>query len=225
MDITSKLKEKILQIGVSEFGFARLDSVEGYNYPNLPYAISIAVKLSDEIVDNIQRGPSYTYFHLYRTINSYIDNACFQIGLELEKNGYRYMQIAASQSIPDNKIPYSGAFSHKIAARLAGLGTIGKNALFLSYKHGPRVRLGTVLTNAPLSVGKEGKVNICDSCNLCKNACPALAITGESFSPEKRRDEFIDAKACSDYMKNNFKHIGRGVVCGICMAVCPHGKK
>ncbi len=67
--------------------------------------------------------------------------------------------------------------------------------------------------------------NSCGSCNRCVNACPAMALTGKEWYPGEARDEIIDAKACSDYMNRNFKHIGRGSVCGICISVCPAGVK
>lgn len=65
----------------------------------------------------------------------------------------------------------------------------------------------------------------CGSCRRCVNACPAMALTGKEWYPGAARDEIVDAKACSDYMNQNFKHIGRGSVCGICISVCPAGQK
>ncbi len=188
-------------------------------------AISIVVKLSDEIIDAISNQPTFMYFHHYRTVNAFIDQVGLQISMLLEKHGYSAMPIAASQSIPDAKMPYSGAFSHKTAACAAGLGSIGKSALFLSHQHGPRVRLGTILTNAPLQTNHAEYKDVCKDCTLCTNACPAMAITGKSYTLDSRREDLFDAAACSSYMKNNFQHIGRGVVCGICVKVCPLSKK
>ena len=116
-------------------------------------------------------------------------------------------------------------YSHKRAAVDSGLGTIGKSSLFLSNKFGPRVRLGTILTDCPFEVRDINPTSVCGGCRICTNACPAMAIVGKEWSPGTPRDEIIDAQACSDYMKRAFKHIGRGAVCGICMRVCPHGIK
>ena len=52
-----------------------------------------------------------------------------------------------------------------------------------------------------------------------------MAIKGHEWTPDSAREDIIDAKACSDYMKRAFQHIGRGAVCGICMRVCPYGIK
>ena len=67
-------------------------------------------------------------------------------------------------------------------------------------------------------------VSLCKNCNLCVEACPSGAISGNEWSLDKTRDEMFDAEKCSNYMKSKFKHIGRGAVCGICMKVCPYGK-
>ena len=65
----------------------------------------------------------------------------------------------------------------------------------------------------------------CGNCYRCVEACPAMALTGREWTVGMAREELVDARACSDYMNKNFKHIGRGSVCGICMKVCPaYGK-
>ena len=59
---------------------------------------------------------------------------------------------------------------------------------------------------------------------MCKN-CGAMAIKNVNYCEGMTREDIFDAKACSDYMKDKFKHIGRGAVCGVCMKVCPKGRK
>ena len=135
----------------------------------------------------------------------------------IEKNGYGYFPVAASQSING----YQGVFSHKTAARLAGLGHIGKNAMFISDRYGMGVRLGTLITDAPLDTATELSQSSCGNCGLCVAACPAMALTGESFSPDFPERNLIDRHTCSEYMKDKFQRIGRGSVCGICMRNCP----
>ena len=57
-------------------------------------------------------------------------------------------------------------------------------------------------------------------CKACVTACPAGAISGKAPCGEMKREEFFDAQLCSEYMKN-FKDIGRGSVCGLCIKACP----
>ncbi len=193
----------------------------------LPYAVTIVVRLSDAIVDEIDDAPTEAYFHHYRTVNAQIDRLCLLAGQALESQGYTWYPVAASQSMNRNGWQYKGLYSHKRAACGAGLGRIGKNALFLHRQFGPRVRLGTVFTNAPLPVSAVPPAlpDICAHCGICVRACPAHALTGTAFSPALDRSAFVDAAACSTYMKAHFESIGRGAVCGICMRVCPAGRR
>lgn len=213
----NQIKNLVLSLGVSDIGFSPCEPLD--EYTRLTNSISIVVKLSDAIIDAIDDAPTHTYFHHYRTVNAFIDHVLLRIGLLLEQNGYLYVPVAASQSINGTK----GLLSHKMQAVKAGLGTIGKNALFLSDKFGPRVRLGTIITDCDLSEGYPEKLceDQCNNCNLCVNKCPAMALSGKSFSFSNPTEPIIDALACSKFMKEKFQHIGRGAVCGICMKVCP----
>ena len=212
----NKIREFLINNGAAQVGFCKA----GENPFSLPYAISFTVPLSDAIVDSIDAAPTHTYFHHYRSVNTLIDNISLRCGILLAREGYRYAPIPASQSVNGMQ----GIYSHKRAATEAGLGTIGKSSLFISNEFGPRVRLGTILTDCQFPVPEITPPDVCKNCNLCTESCPAMAITGSKWEPGAPLENIIDAKACSDYMKRAFQHIGRGVVCGICMRVCPHGQ-
>lgn len=214
------ISNKLSAMGISDYGFAKIEPLHTKYTDTLPYSISIAIKLSDAILDEIDSEPTFAYFHHYRTVNAFIDIALLQIGMLIDKEGFRYIPIAASQSIPAVS-PYAGLVSHKALARLAGLGDIGKSALFISNKFGTRVRLGTILTNMPFDVCDiADHKDVCGGCNLCVTACPAKAIKGGVWRPGMDRSDIFDAVACSEYMKTAFGHIGRGAVCGICVKTC-----
>lgn len=218
------IQKKLNELDVYEFGFSKTELVDSERAKLLPYAISIVVPLSDYIIDEIDKAPTYAYFQHYRTVNAFIDHVLLRVGMLIKSMGYKYLCVAASQSIPTNETPYSALISHKACARAAGLGTIGKSALFLSNKYGPRVRLGTILTDMPFECGEYIETeNPCKGCNLCAKSCPAMAIRGNEFEAGCDRDRLFDANACSEYMKSAFQKIGRGAVCGICMKVCPRG--
>lgn len=227
MYYNNEISEFINTLGVSDFGFCNIENFKDGSllgeYPgsgSLNYAVSIVIKLSDAVIDGITDAPTHSYFHHYRTVNTHIDNVLLKLGMYVESKGYKYIPIAASQSINGMQ----GLFQHKTAARLAGLGGIGKSGLFISVKYGPRVRLGTLVTDMPFEVGAPFEKNICGECRKCVLACPAMAISNTPFSEETPMCG-LDRKMCSDFMKDKFKMIGRGAVCGICMRVCPHGGK
>lgn len=217
------LSQYIKSLGITEFGFFREEEPPAKGLTN---GISIVVKLSRAVVEQIGKEPTFSYFHHYRTVNTFIDQALLKIGLFIEESGYKYFPVGASQTIPTNDMPYSAVYSHKMAAVKSGLGRIGKNGLFLSHNLGCKVRLGTIFTDMPLPVF-EGEINTktCENCNLCVAACPAMALSGDNPGDLSCREKIVDAAACSKYMKDKFMHIGRGSVCGICMAVCPEGRK
>ncbi|MBQ3226325.1 MAG: epoxyqueuosine reductase [Clostridia bacterium] len=217
--MVNQIKTLALELGAWEVGFSEIEPAP--EYPKLKHAISIVVKLSDSVIDAIDNAPTFTYFHHYRSVNALIDQITLKIGMFLEKNGAQYVCVPASQS---HGRAYFGLYSHKLAATKAGLGTIGRNALFLSKKYGARVRLGTILTDMDLSEGFQPMLSesLCTDCMLCVKACPALALSGEAFDPMQPEKKLVDAKSCSEYMKEKFQLIGRGSVCGICIRSCPY---
>ncbi len=218
MNIQKKLCEMLYENGVSDVGFSKIpDGPFGEN----SYALTVVVNLSTAVVDEIDEAPTHTYFHHYRTVNTFIDNVCLKAGLLLQQAGYKYIPVGASQSINKDGWNYKGRYSHKKAATLAGLGGIGKNSLFLHNRYGANVRLGTVITDCPFEVKKIDYASPCLECNACVDACPSGAINGALWQPGMEREDVFDPQKCSEYMKKEFKNIGRGAVCGICMNVCP----
>ena len=221
MRFQDELKEYLLSQGASDVGFCKIDDGD---FGECSYAISIVVRLSESIVDEISDEPTHTYFNHYRSVNAFIDSLLLKAGLYLQKNGYKYITVAASQSINKDGWNYKGRYSHKKAATLSGLGTIGKSSMFLHKDYGAKVRLGTVVTNCEFDVSGVVPLDLCSGCDRCVKACPSGAITGNMWHEGCEREFMFNPEKCSSYMKNHFKHIGRGAVCGICMKVCPYGK-
>ena len=67
--------------------------------------------------------------------------------------------------------------------------------------------------------------NVKIAMSACVRACPCGAIVGNTWKKGISRDYIVDAALCDRYMKDKFRTIGRGSVCGICVAVCPYGTK
>jgi epoxyqueuosine reductase QueG len=216
-----KLKQMILSFGASDCGFA--DCTELGSVP-FPRAVSVCIKLLDAVVDEIDTEPTFTYYAHYKAVNELINQITLKTAMFLEQQGFRAYPIPASQSVGprDN---YAALFPHKTAATLAGLGFIGKSGLLIHKEFGPRLRLGTILTDAPLSCGEPVKECLCGNCDLCVRACPAGALHNTIWTQDMPRQKIYDPRMCSDFMSNHFGHIGHGFVCGICMAVCPRGKQ
>ncbi len=103
-----------------------------------------------------------------------------------------------------------------VAARFAGLGSIGRSGLLLTDDYGPCVRLGAVLTDMPLVRTPRKPCTaskVCLTCKKCAVLCPAQAI--DTTMSEKGQFAKVDDDACFTKWKEY------GTDCGLCIANCP----
>jgi epoxyqueuosine reductase QueG len=135
----------------------------------------------------------------------------------IESHGYNAVRITATSSAATAATPL---FSHKSAATQAGLGWIGKTALFVSHEFGAAVRLATVFTDLDLAPGRPVTKGSCGSCTACVEACPAGAGRDVMWTAGDPRDRLFDALACERHMGRDDGD-GMHGICGICVAVCP----
>lgn len=198
----------------------------GEHMARFPRSISIGIVLPNAIVDllpnqkDMRARVSYQH-HAYDIVNQRLDVATSQITGYLQEAGYQAYPIPASRAPRDERI--CGIFSHKLAAHLSGLGWIGKSCLLVTPKHGPRVRWGTILTDAPLDPTGEPLDDRCGDCTACVDICPVHAFTGKHFIPEEPREARYKADVCDRYLKS-MESQGYLRVCGLCLYVCPYGK-
>lgn len=229
-DLQRELEQYAESLCLDLFGVADLASAHdfvmskgGENIARFPRAICIGIRLLDGVVDELWRHeePSaiFTYRGLYDSVNSALCLDAMLIAKKIEAAGFRAYPIPASQEV--NRRDLEAAFSHKLAGNLAGLGWIGKSCLLITPLHGPRVRLATILTDAPLETGTPIP-NRCGKCVKCIQACPAGAITGARFDSSEPREVRFKAQLCDDYTEQRKSTIGDSL-CGLCVYVCPHG--
>ncbi len=220
--------------GVDYFGVADLSQAykaileQGGSFiASFPFSISIGISLIDSIVELLpQRNEkavrvSY-HHHAYDIVNLRLDITASIISGYLQQSGFRALPIPSSKRVDNERI--CASFSHKLAANLAGLGWIGKNCLFITPEHGPRVRWATILTDAPLeSTGELGQEQ-CGDCRECIDICPTQAITGRPFRANEQREARFDARKCDRYF-DSLEEKNEIAVCGLCLYVCPYGRK
>lgn len=232
-----KLHDIAKNLDIDLFGVADLSPATerlvlqgGKIFDKYPRAVSLGIRLANEVVDSIadhgNRALVMNYIHhVYSVVNHRLDQAALSIATVLMQQGHRAFPVPASQVLSFET--YTGLAPHKTAAHLAGLGWIGKNALLVTKAFGPRVRFATVYTDAPLSAGTPGRVR-CGACRVCVDACPAHAFTGNHFDHDQPRDHIYDAGACNQYMKDRrLSLLGKSVFggnCGLCIQVCPFGR-
>ncbi len=219
------LTDNMRNWGASKTGFSYVSEQLPDELRHLKSAVTVMVRLSDEIIDHIKDKPTHTYFHHYRTVNFLIDQITLRTTQLLQDWGYHALAVPASQTIKTEEDRYTALFQHKTAATRAGLGWIGKSGLLVTPEFGPRIRLGTVLTDMELPYGEPVEESRCGECMECTKKCPAMALQGINWKAGMERKLLVDAHACSTHMHDRYRHIGRGSVCGICIKSCPVGNR
>jgi len=204
------------------YGFAYVGDIVSHTFEEFPYAITIGLPLSPTIVDDIVSGPNQVYYDEYLSVNDRLDLITEQLKNEIDKQGYLAYAIPSSKRTDFDNI--KGEFPHKAAAVRGGLGWIGKSSLLITREYGPRIRISTVLTNIPFQTNDLLEKNYCGKCKKCADACPAGAIVGNLWSDGLSREKLINVKKCDSWKINNYSQF-HGHICGICVAVCPHGNK
>jgi epoxyqueuosine reductase QueG len=212
-----RLKEFATGQGIALFGAADITGLRDtfHIHPpesvaHLDRGVSLAVRLSDAVLETLVDKPNLLYKHHYREANELLDAVAFRLAARIEDWGYRALAVAASQIIDWRKqIAY---LSHKKVAVQAGLGWLGRNNLLVTPQFGARVRLVTVLTSMPLEADRPLK-NECRACRDCQAVCPAGAIG-------KRQEDF-DHQACYEQLGHFAKKENIGYyICGLCQKVC-----
>jgi len=231
-DLQSKqLKGKIVALGADLVGVADVLPLKQLklNPPALlddfKRAISIGVRLPAAVFEQILDRPTPIYASVYRTANRILDEIAFRTADILQSDGFCSLPIPASQVLDEKN--WYGAISHKAVGRMAGLGWQGKSLLLVNPQYGPRIRLVTVLTAAPLKIDGPIK-NRCGKCTLCRDACPVGAIKGVGTKDHyKNRSKAVYLSRCAEKLVGEFSRLPNvgAPICGICIKVCPFGRK
>lgn len=214
--------------GIDFFGIADLDTfrpdfekVWPLPLHGLRFGISVGMALNSWIVDKLTNAPdpltAKLYWHdCYTVVNERLDWIVLNLASEIERKGFRAVPVPATMKVDKDEL--LGPFTHKAVARMAGLGWIGKSCLLVTPEKGPRVRWGTVLTDAPLAPTGRPMEDGCGSCTACVKACPVQAFTGRKFRQDEPVAARYDVRKCQSHLK-------QALVCGLCLASCPHGKR
>lgn len=164
----------------------------------------------------------------YETVNDNLQRMSLYLALHIEDAGYEALYLpttyGATHSWDDAgpKPPGGTApFSHRHAAVAAGLGELGLNNLLLTPQYGPRVRLVSIITNAPLAVDEPLEEPVClgEKCSLCVRNCPAQAFSAlhPLVMPGQTSPlAMFDVEVCRNHYNKSGGHCGRE-----CMTTCP----
>jgi epoxyqueuosine reductase len=208
-------------LGIDLFGIADISKIKNeFTLPKtllekLDKAVVLGIRLSRAILEEIQNHPTKLYFHHYRALNNFLDQAALRLTNIIQDRGFEALPIPASQILDWQN--QKAHLSHKKIGYLAGLGWIGRNNLLVNKKLGSQMRLATILTNMPLKTDRPTK-ETCGSCCLCIGVCPAQAI--------KEDPADFDHIKCFEKLKEFQKlRLVDQYICGICVKACKGGKK
>ncbi len=219
MNMTKRIIKFARRLGVDIIGIADVkhfkaapeDQKPENILPNANTVIVVGIKLLDAVVET---APSREYAIHYMVVNEELNRIAYHLARHIEKMGYEAVPIPASSPYDERNL--KGSISHRHAAMLAGIGWIGKSSLLISPEYGPRIRLVSIITAAPLTPNEPFGQNLCGDCNICEKYCPANAI----------KDNNLNKTACVSYMRKLQKDLGiNDLICGICVKVCPYGRK
>jgi epoxyqueuosine reductase len=168
----------------------------------------------------IDSTPSIHYQEMYDTTNRLLDGIAYQLAVHLTERGHAAICLPRDgygglDVLLENPFAF---FSHVMAAKYAGLGALGLSHNLVTPEYGPRVRLVSLFTEAPLPPDAMTEQDPCGGCDACVRACPVTALA-------QRPGEVVgdlDKDACTRHHQV-LKAEARWP-CGVCVKVCPIGE-
>jgi len=216
-----QVKEFCQDLGIDLFGVADIAKIKKdfvlsrRSLEKFDQAISLGVRLSQSILEEIENAPTRLYFHHYRSVNNFLDQVALKLSNYIQKKGYLSLPIPASQIVDWQN--QKAHLSHKQIGYLAGLGWMGRNNLLVNKTLGSQFRLVSILTDMPLKVGRPTKED-CGKCIVCVTICPAQAIKESPLDFEHLK--------CFEKLKDFQKQrLVEQYICGICVKACNGGVK
>lgn len=224
-DLKNEIKAEAARLGMDLIGFANVERWEEDGmipssfFPQTiwPWSKTVIVVAVQIFLPILATTPSILYTELYNTANRVLDDSAYRIAGLLNRLGYRAFSITrdgySNVSILEKKPEAS--FSHVVAGKYAGLGTIGLNHTLITPQFGPRIRLASVVTDAGIAPDPLLEKELCINCHLCEKKCPVHAFTSKKDRPIADMNKYL----CTTNIKS--RAVGP---CGICTLVCPVGE-
>ena len=210
-----KLQKYLEGLGVSKIGFANIEGIAN-EFINLPNGISLVLKLPKKAMKLVNDEDYEAYWKCFHGQIDKLTEIALK-GEEYIKNlNYNAFALTMTRNECDMKKLLS-ILPYKTIATKAGLGWIGRSALFVTPEYGSAVVLGAILTDMPLKFGTSITDSQCDDCSNCQDACPVNAINPQKWNDRLKRADIIDIETCSEYIIEQYK---AGLGCTKCMSEC-----
>ncbi len=216
--LTAHIKKFAQHLGAAETGIAKMKPEFWYSHKgrnmrfgqeistDLPHGITFLVEMNESLID---RSPQLE--SAFAVTKGYMDAAIIGIWIAQYLRNLGYEAIAHTDGNYEVNCP--------MVAVGAGLGEIGRIGVLVNPHMGPRVRIGVVTTNAPLTDDEPRSFDLkafCKVCNKCSKTCPGKAISsGEAESFDGFTGWNTRQEACYEVWTR------LGTDCGVCLSTCP----
>lgn len=215
------IKKKAMELGANIVGIANItrfkNAPPGFHPQDLfPEGKSVIVIGSHFPASILETSSKPCVTNVYTTIFRLLDQISLSLSSFLAQHGIKALPVPADDPYTfwDEKKQHGcGEISHKHAAKLAGLGTIGKNSLLITKEFGNFVNLTSVIIDKSFKSDPLLKENLCiEHCDKCIKACPVNAI---------KEHRIVNQKKCRIFHSIKSKKGHDLVNCWECRRVCP----
>ncbi len=210
MKLTSEMiKQKAAEIGLDAVGIANIERFKGAPvlmdpksyFPEAKSVIVTLMRIPRGAYRGIEEGThwqNYTFYGYSKLNSLFRPRLTYALACFIEDNGWEAVPhypgvpereptkppVAQGRVLPDIHT------NIRLMAVGAGLGEMGHSKVFLSPIFGPRVRLGSILTDAELEpdpIIEPG--SICNKCGRCVRECP-----GDAIPPVNDKEKKVEVK-------------------------------
>ena len=214
-----QIKKIILNQGADLCGIANIDRFANAPVGFHPLDIYKECKSVIVLAKRLPKGLAYVnpriiYKHANNLNKNAVDKIIYESSILIEQldcvavplpcdGPYEYWE-------KDNLLG-KGLLSMPHSAVLAGLGSLGKNTLFINKLYGNFLTLGAILTNLDLKSDPLSEELCIENCRLCLDNCPVKALDGKTANQKLCR---LNTNATND---RGFEVVN----CNKCRTICP----
>ncbi|MEW6547691.1 MAG: hypothetical protein AB1446_12385 [Bacillota bacterium] len=181
MSLTQEMKQYLKSLGADLVGVAPVERFEGAPrrpeeiLPGARSVVVIGLRIPLASVDAWKKLMKSYQVYGHGWLNFHLSFMEYHLAQFLEDRGYHALPLSSLDPYYDMKTFMTEGLSNRHAAVAAGLGEFGWNNLFLSPRFGPRVRLTTTITSAPLEADpmySGPPLCLKQRCLKCVEECP-----------------------------------------------------
>ena len=214
-----RIKEIILNQGADLCGIANIDRFADTPVGFHPLDIYKACKSVIVFAKRLSKGLAYVnprivYNHANNMSKNEVDKITYEAALLIEQLGCIAVPLPCDgpyEYWERDNLRGKGLLSMRHAAVQAGLGSLGKNTLFINRLYGNFLTLGAILTDLDLQSDPLSEELCIENCRLCLDNCPVKALDGKT----------ANQKLCRPHTYSTNDRGFEVVNCNKCRTICP----